>query len=251
MKTYNFETTDGINIAWRETGEGRPLILIHGYFSEADTNWIKYGHAALLADAGFRVIMPDLRAHGLSDKPHDPAHYPKDILADDQFALIDHLGLTDFDLGGYSLGGRTVARMLARGCRPGKAIISGMGLQGLTNTEARGDHFRHVLTNLGQHERGSPAFMAEAFLKTTGGDPVALLRILDTFVDTPEDVLAALEMPVAVICGEDDRDNGSAAALAEALPNGQLIEIPGNHMSAVTKPELGVAIRDYLLAGRG
>jgi pimeloyl-ACP methyl ester carboxylesterase len=251
MKTYNFETTDGINIAWRETGEGRPLILIHGYFSEADTNWIKYGHAALLAEAGFRVIMPDLRAHGLSDKPHDPAHYPKDILADDQFALIDHLGLTDFDLGGYSLGGRTVARMLARGCRPGKAIISGMGLQGLTNTEARGDHFRHVLTNLGQHERGSPAFMAEAFLKTTGGDPVALLRILDTFVDTPEDVLAALEMPVAVICGEDDRDNGSAAALAEALPNGQLIEIPGNHMSAVTKPELGVAIRDYLLAGRG
>jgi pimeloyl-ACP methyl ester carboxylesterase len=251
MKTYNFETTDGINIAWRETGEGRPLILIHGYFSEADTNWIKYGHAALLADAGFRVIMPDLRAHGLSDKPHDPAHYPKDILADDQFALIDHLGLTDFDLGGYSLGGRTVARMLARGCRPGMAIISGMGLQGLTNTEARGDHFRHVLTNLGQHERGSPAFMAEAFLKTTGGDPVALLRILDTFVDTPEDVLAALETPVAVICGEDDRDNGSAAALAEALPNGQLIEIPGNHMSAVTKPELGVAIRDYLLAGRG
>jgi pimeloyl-ACP methyl ester carboxylesterase len=251
MKTYNFETTDGINIAWRETGEGRPLILIHGYFSEADTNWIKYGHAALLAEAGFRVIMPDLRAHGLSAKPHDPAHYPKDILADDQFALIDHLGLTDFDLGGYSLGGRTVARMLARGCRPGKAIISGMGLQGLTNTEARGDHFRHVLTNLGQHERGSPAFMAEAFLKTTGGDPVALLRILDTFVDTPEDVLAALEMPVAVICGEDDRDNGSAAALAEALPNGQLIEIPGNHMSAVTKPELGVAIRDYLLAGRG
>ncbi len=87
-------------------------------------------------------------------------------------------------MGGYSLGGRTVARMLARGCRPRRAIISGMGLEGLTDTGARSAHFRHVLENLGQHERGSPAFMAEAFLKTTGGDGLALLRLLDSFVDT-------------------------------------------------------------------
>jgi pimeloyl-ACP methyl ester carboxylesterase len=247
VKSGNFRTADGVPIVWREMGDGRPLILIHGYFSEADTNWIKYGHAALLAEAGFRVIMPDLRAHGLSGKPHDPAHYPKDILADDQFALIDHLGLIDFDLGGYSLGGRTVARMLARGCRPGRAVISGMGLKGLTDTEARGDHFRHVLTNLGRHERGSPAFMAEAFLKTTGGDPVALLRILDSFVDTPVEAISAFDLPVGVVCGEDDQDNGSAAALAEALPQGELIAVPGNHMSAVIKPELGAAICDFLL----
>ena len=114
MQNWTFKTTDGIALHVRELGKGRPLILLHGYFSEADTNWIKYGHAAVLAEAGFRVIMPDLRAHGLSDKPHDPIHYPKDILANDQFALIDHLGLGDFDLGGYSLGGRTVARMLAK-----------------------------------------------------------------------------------------------------------------------------------------
>lgn len=247
MKSDQFLSNDGIAIVWRELGEGRPLILIHGYFSEADTNWIKYGHAALLAEAGFRVIMPDLRAHGESGKPHDPAFYPKDILADDQFALIAHLGVSDFDLGGYSLGGRTVARMLARGCRPGRAIISGMGLQGLVNTEARSDHFRHVLTHLGQHERGSPAFMAEAFLKTTGGDPVALLGILDTFVDTPVEAISAIDLPVAVVCGEQDQDNGSAQALAEALPKGHLITVPGNHMSAVTRPELGQAIRDFLL----
>jgi pimeloyl-ACP methyl ester carboxylesterase len=251
MKTDQFLTEDGTPIVWRETGEGRPLILIHGYFSEADTNWIKFGHAALLAEAGFRVIMPDLRAHGESGKPHDPAFYPKDVLADDQFALIAHLGLTDFDLGGYSLGGRTVARMLARGCLPGKAIISGMGLEGLLNTQSRAGHFRHVLTNLGKHERGSPAFMAEAFLKTTGGDPVALLGILDTFVDTPMDMLTALKTPVAVICGEDDQDNGSAAELAKVLPQGRLIEIPGNHMSAVTKPELGEAFAIYLKENLG
>jgi pimeloyl-ACP methyl ester carboxylesterase len=247
MREWQFNASDGISIHVREVGQGRPLILIHGYFSEADTNWIKYGHAALLAEAGYHVIMPDLRAHGLSGKPHDPAHYPKDILADDQFGLIDHLGLTDFDLGGYSLGGRTVARMLARGCRPGKAIISGMGLEGLSDTGKRAGHFRHVLTNLGKHERGSPAFMAEAFLKTTGGDPVALLGILDTFVDTPVEAIAAFDLPVAVICGEEDQDNGSASALVEALPQGELISVPGNHMSAVIKPELGQAMRDFLL----
>lgn len=247
MQNWTFKTTDGIALHVRELGEGRPLILLHGYFSEADTNWIKYGHAAVLAEAGFRVIMPDLRAHGLSDKPHDPIHYPKDILANDQFALIDHLGLGDFDLGGYSLGGRTVARMLAKGCTPRRVVISGMGLEGLSDTGKRAEHFRNVLENLGKHERGSAAFMAEAFLKTTGGDPVALLRILDTFVDTSEDVLRSFDFPIGVICGDADSDNGSAAALAELVPRGQLITVPGNHMSAVIKAELGLAIRDFLL----
>ncbi len=242
MKSSSFYAADGIEIAWRETGEGRPLILIHGYFSEADTNWIKFGHAQLLAGAGYRVIMPDLRAHGLSGKPHDAQYYPKDILADDQFALLDHLGITDYDLGGYSLGGRTVARMLTRGCKPGRAIISGMGLEGLTQTGKRSSHFKHVLDNLGAHEKGSPAWMAEAFLKTTGGDPVALRHILDTFVDNSAAELAAWEMPVAVICGEEDNDNGSAAALAGALKHGKLFKVPGNHMSAVVKPELRQAI---------
>ena len=246
MISNSFSASDGVRIAWREIGEGRPLVLIHGYFSDADTNWIKFGHAAALADARYRVIMPDLRAHGLSDKPHDPALYPKDILADDQFALVKHLGLTDFDLGGYSLGGRTVARMLARGCRPGRAIISGMGLQGLTSTEKRGDHFRHVLDNLGRHQQGSPAWMAEAFMKTTGGDPLALRLILDTFVDTSEEKLRALQTPVAVICGEEDQDNGSASALAELLPHGKLFTVPGNHMSVVIKPELGKAMLQAL-----
>jgi pimeloyl-ACP methyl ester carboxylesterase len=242
IATHHFAASDGVQLAWRETGEGRPLILIHGFFSEADTNWIKYGHAAGLADAGYRVIMPDLRAHGLSDKPHDPTFYPKDILADDQLALIGHLGLTDFDLGGYSLGGRTVARMLARGCSPRRAIISGMGLQGLTSTDKRGNHFRHILDNLGKHEKGSPAWMAEAFLKTTGGDPLALRCILDTFVDTSEEQLRRFDLPIAVICGEEDQDNGLAEALADLLPHGKLFTVPGNHMSAVVKTELGQAM---------
>lgn len=242
IEVSRFTTSDGASIAVHETGEGRSVVLLHGYFSDADTNWIKYGHAATLAAAGYRVIMPDLRAHGQSDKPHDPASYPPDILADDQFALIEHLGLTDFDLGGYSLGGRTVARMLARGCRPAHVFIAGMGLQGLIDTGKRSSHFRHVLDNLGQHPRGSAAFMAEAFLKTSGGDPVALKLILDTFVDTPTETLQTFDFPVGVICGVEDQDNGSAASLADTLPQGQLYDVPGNHMNAVVKPELAQAM---------
>ena len=242
----SFSSLDGVDLAWKEMGRGRPVLLIHGYFSDADTNWIKYGHASLLADAGFHVIMPDLRAHGASGKPHDIASYPKDILADDQFALLSHLGIEDYDLGGYSLGGRTVARMLARGAKPGRAIIAGMGLEGLIKTGNRSEHFKEILDNLGKHERGSPAWMAKAFLKTTGGDPLALRLILETFVDTDEDRLRAIDLPVAVVCGVDDRDNGSAAELASLFLKGKLFQIPGNHMSAVIKPELGNAMVDAL-----
>ncbi len=246
IMTDSFRTSDGVDIAWSEMGEGRPVLLVHGYMSDAATNWIKYGHAAALADAGYRVIMPDLRAHGQSGKPHEASHYPPDILADDQFALLAHLGVSDYDLGGYSLGGRTVSRMLTRGATPGRAIISGMGLEGLTHTGNRGAHFRHVFDNLGHHEKGTAAWMAEAFLKTTGGDPIALRHILGTFVDTKVAEIAAWELPVAVICGADDDDNGSAADLANAMRRGKLFTVPGNHMSAVVKPELGAALVDAL-----
>lgn len=243
-----FESFDGERMAWRELGEGRPVILIHGYFSNAEVNWLKYGHAEKVAAKGFRVIMPDLRGHGDSAKPHDLAAYPPDALMKDGMALVAHLGLTDYDLGGYSLGGRTTMRMLVNGASPKRVVMAGMGLTGVTRTAGRGDYFRNVLTNLGSFERGSSEWMTEAFLKTTGGDPIALLNILSTFVDTTPAQLAEIEQPVAVICGADDDDNGPADALAEALPHGRFISVPGNHMSAVAKPELGQAIADFLAA---
>jgi len=245
IEPHFFTSRDGQRLAWREVGKGRPVVLIHGYFSDAVTNWIRYGHAALIAAKGFRVIMPDMRAHGDSAKPHDAAAYPPDILAQDGEDLIAHLGLGDYDLGGYSLGARTTVRMLARGAKPGRAVISGMGLSGITDTAHRASHFRHVLTHLGEHERGSPAWFAEAFLKTTGGDPVALLGILDTFVDTPRETLTSFAMPVLVASGREDSDNGSAKDLATVLPDGHYAAVPGNHMSAVVKPELGMAIAEF------
>ena len=243
-----FASFDGQPIVWREVGAGRPVVLLHGLFSDAVTNWIKFGAAAAIAAAGFRVIMPDLRGHGASAKPHDAADYPLDVLAMDAAALVAHLGLTDYDLGGYSLGARTTSRMLATGATPRRVIFSGMGLEGLTQTSRRAGHFRNILTRLGQHAQGTPEWLAEAFLKTTGGDPVALLGILETFADTPLEAVKAIQQPTLVVCGGEDQDNGSAPDLAAILPHGTYVETPGGHMSAVVKPELGQAIADFLAA---
>lgn len=251
-ETHRFASFDGVELAWTEMttagGGARSVVLIHGYFSTAQVNWVKYGHAAKLAARGFRVIMPDLRGHGLSDRPHDAAAYPPDVLMRDGFALIEHLGLSDYDLGGYSLGARTCVRMLTHGAVPRRAVLCGMGLAGLTDTQGRGTYFRRVLTNLGSFERGTSEWMTEAFLKTTKGDPQALLQILETFVDTPRDAIAAIQTPALVVAGAEDDDNGSAEAVAELLPHGSFAEVPGNHMSAVTRPELGQAIADFLVA---
>jgi pimeloyl-ACP methyl ester carboxylesterase len=243
-----FEARDGARLAWYELGEGRAVILLHGLFSSAEVNWIKFGHVAAIAARGFRVIVPDLRAHGGSAAPHESASYPLDVLADDAFDLIAHLGLTDYDLGGYSLGARTAVRMVIQGATPRRLVVSGMGLRGLLATGPRSAHFAKILTNLGMHPRGTPEWLAEAFLKTTGGDPQALLPLLGSFVDSTEAELRAIAVPTLILSGAEDQDNGPAEDLAALLPDARFVAVPGNHMSAVTKPDLGRAIADFLAA---
>lgn len=245
---HRFNASDGAGLTWHELGEGRPVLLLHGLFSNARTNWLKFGHAAAIAAAGFRVIMPDLRAHGASAAPHDAASYPPDVLARDGLELIAHLGLTDYDLGGYSLGARTAVRMVVLGARPRRLVIGGMGLKGLFETGRRSGHFRHVVEGMGTHPRGSPEWLAEAFLKTTGGDPKAMLPLLGSFVDSSETELRAITAETLVVSGAKDHDNGSAQAVAGVLPNARYVEVPGNHMSSVTRPEFGRAIADFLAA---
>jgi pimeloyl-ACP methyl ester carboxylesterase len=241
----HFQARDGVELAYREVGEGRPVILIHGFFSNATINWLKYGTAQAVADRGFRVIMPDLRAHGDSAKPHDPSAYPPDVLPSDGEALIEHLGLSDYDLGGYSLGGRTVARMLVRGARPRRAMIMGMGLDGILHPRRNREHFVEVLSTERTFAHGTPEFLTQAFLRTTGGDPKALIHLVDTQVDSSREDLAAIPVPTAVILGTED-DNGPGPELADALGEGYFVPIPGSHMAAVTRPDLGRAIGDFL-----
>jgi pimeloyl-ACP methyl ester carboxylesterase len=243
---HSFTASDGASLVWYELGEGRPVVLLHGLFSNAEMNWLKFGHAAAVAAQGFRVIMPDLRAHGRSAASHDAAAYPPDVLARDGLELVARLGLADYDLGGYSLGGRTAARMAILGAAPRRLIVSGMGLRGMLDVHSRAEHFRRILGGIGTHKRGTPEWLAEAFLKTTGADPQAMLPLLGSFVDSTEEELRAIAMPTLVLAGAEDRDNGPAEALAEILPRGRYAEVPGNHMSAVTRPELGRAIAGFL-----
>lgn len=246
------DAPDGTRLGYRELGAGEPVVLIHGFISTGYVNWIRYGHAQRLADQGRRVIMPDLRAHGASGKPHDPAAYPPDVLTDDALALLTHLGLGDggYDLGGYSLGARTVVRLLARGARPRRALVAGMGLEGMTEPDYNSAFFRRVLSGYGTFKHGDPEFMSQAFLKTVGGDPEALTRLLDTNVATPLTGITAITTPTRVVMGDLDDDHGDGLALAETLPQGSYATVPGGHMGAVAQSALGEAIAAFFGDGR-
>ncbi|MBL8648837.1 MAG: alpha/beta fold hydrolase [Sphingopyxis sp.] len=243
-----FEARDGVRLAWRETGEGRPVVLLHGLFSSAEVNWIKFGTAARIAAAGFRVIMPDLRVHGSSDAPHDDYLYPPDVLVDDLLDLIAHLGLDDFDLGGFSLGARTSVRAVVAGMTPRRLILGGMGLSGLAGWQRRGQFFKRVVADFETAKRGDDTWLSIQFMKTMKVDRIAAGHLLDSFTDTAPDALAALTMPVLLVCGEQDHDNGSAPELAAALPDARLVTIPGTHMTSVTQPEMGEAMAAFLAA---
>ncbi len=243
---HSFTAPDGVRLVWHELGEGRPVLLLHGLFSNAHTNWIKFGHAAQIASRGSRVIMPDLRAHGSSGAPHEPALYPSDVLLSDAKALIAHLGLGEFDLGGFSLGARTVVGLLIGGVRPRKAVLAGMGLEGLTGWGRRRDFFIEAIDRRGAVSHGDRHWMAVQFMKTMKIDVEAARLLLASPADLDAAELGRIAVPTLVVCGSEDQDNGSAAALADAIPNARFMEVPGTHMSSVTKPELGHAIADFL-----
>ena len=247
MTSETYEGFGGAKLALHRVGAGRPLLLLHGLFSSAEMNWIKWGHAALLADAGFEVLMPDLRAHGASAALHDPAAYPGDVLARDLEALVLHLGLTDYDLCGFSLGARTSVRGVIGGLRPKRLVLGGMGLEGLAGWTGRGRFFVDAIDRFDVVKHGDPAYFAVQFMKSMKVDRAAARLLLGTMADTAPEALQTITMPVLVACGGQDRDNGSPEALVAALPDAKLAVVPGTHMSCVTKPDLGLAIRDFLV----
>ena len=245
-QAHHWTASDGVELAWREVGQGRPVVLLHGLFSDAEMNWIKFGTAGRIAAKGFRVIMPDHRAHGLSDKPHGAEHYPKGILARDVRELVALLGLTDFDLGGFSLGTRTTVEAVGEGMRPRRAILGGAGLEGLRNWERRKNFFVEAIDRFDSVQRGDPHWLSIQFMKSQKVDRVAARHLLDSFEDAFIDWLQAFTMPTLVVCGDQDEDNGSAEELANVLPNAVFREVPGTHMSSVTKPAFGEAIAEFL-----
>jgi len=245
-QVHFWNASDGVELAFHELGQGRPVILLHGLFSDAQMNWIRFGHAARIAGEGFRVIMPDLRAHGLSGRPHEPDFYPIGILARDLRELVAHLNLTDFDLGGFSLGARTTVEGVGEGLRPRRAVLGGAGIEGLRHWEPRKHFFLEAIELFDRVPRGDPHWLSIQFMKSQKIDRVAASLLLQSFADAFIEWLKAFTMPTLVVCGSEDHDNGSGEDLAEALPNAQFLEVPGTHMSSVTKPEFGEAIASFL-----
>ena len=254
-RTEHFTSFDGTGLAVHiedaTGGKGRPVILLHGLFSSAQMNWMKWGHGQRLAAAGFRAIMMDFRVHGDSAAPHDAGAYPAGVLVRDVAALADYLGLEPggFDLVGFSLGARTAIHAVAYGIlEPRRLALCGMGLAGLGEWERRAAHFKRVIDEFDTIRPGDTAYVARTFLKSQGVDRVAARLLLDAMDDFDLARLSQVSMPTALICGKDDHDNGSAEELANALPDAAYFPVSGTHLNSVTSPELGEAIVRFLSA---
>jgi pimeloyl-ACP methyl ester carboxylesterase len=246
MDGYRFAGRDGVELACRETGSGRPLILLHG-FTGAGSHMLD-GWASTFVEQGRRVIAPDFRGHADSAKPHDRAAYPPDVLADDGLALVEHLGFGDgdYDLGGYSLGARIVLRMLGRGAKPGRAIAAGQGLEKVSGPQ--GEASRRVLAAIADGvalEPGSRDARIAQWISDLGADPRALLHVLDSLVPTPEDALRQITTPVLVAIGDQD-ERSDADGLAALLADARFVSVPGSHETAFAAPELATAMTTFL-----
>jgi len=254
MTTEHFASFDGTKLAVHRMGaakdSARPVVLLHGLFSSAEMNWIKWGHATRLAEAGFEAIMLDFRVHGQSESPTDPSNYPMDVLIHDVVALIEHLQLEDYDLAGFSLGARTSLHCVANGLlTPRKLVVGGMGVAGLADWTNRSAFFKRVIDEFDTIKPDDPAYYSRQFLKSQGVDRVAARLLLDAMSDLDTGTLVNVTMPTLVVCGDEDQDNGSAQDLANMLPNATYVETPGAHLVSATKPEMGEAIVEFLSEG--
>jgi pimeloyl-ACP methyl ester carboxylesterase len=164
-------------------------------------------------------------------------------------ALIAHLGLEDYDLAGYSLGGRIVLRLLVRGARPAHAVAGGQGLDALDAGTSRTGGYRRTLAAVADGGPFAPGAAEEgvaAWVAQSGVDPRAVGYVLDTMVATPHDALRPVPVPVLVVVGDGDSRGATAGELTALLPAGQLIVVPGDHETALGSPEFTTAVLGFL-----
>ena len=227
---------EDVEIAFLDEGEGEPIVLIHGFASNKEVNWVAPGWVTTLARAGRRVIALDNRGHGQSTKLYEPAAYHSAIMAQDVRALLDHLSLPRADVMGYSMGARIAAFLaLADPQRVRAAVLGGLGIHlvegvGLPETIAL------ALEAPTRAEVTDPTgFMFRSFAEQTKSD----LRALAACMRGSRQTLSAAEAgriaaPLLVAVGSKDRIAGSPQELAALIPGARALEIPGrDHMLAV------------------
>jgi pimeloyl-ACP methyl ester carboxylesterase len=242
---------DGVEIAFHDQGQGAPIVLVHGFASTAEVNWIQPGWVATLVGAGRRVIALDNRGHGASSKHYDPAAYHSALMAEDVRALLDHLALDRADVMGYSMGARITAFLaLAQPARLRRAVLGGLGSR-LVDEVGLPESIADALTAPALADVQDPMGRTfRAFAEHTRSDLAALAACIrgSRQTLTPAQV-AAIAAPVLVAVGSKDMVAGDANALAALLPRGQVLDIPGrDHMLAVGDRVFKAGVLKFLAA---
>ena len=227
---------DGVEIAFLDEGKGEPVVLVHGFASNKEVNWVAPGWVTTLVRAGRRAVALDNRGHGESSKLYEPGAYRSVIMAEDVRALLDHLGLMRADVLGYSMGARITAFLaLKHPDRVRSALLGGLGIhlvEGVGLTESIATALEAPsLTDVAD----PTAYLFRAFAEQTKSD----LRALAACIRGSRETLSRAEVgnitvPVLVAVGSEDRIGGSAVELAALIPGAQALVIPGrDHMLAV------------------
>jgi len=240
---------DGVEIAFLDEGAGEPIALIHGFASNAATNWLNPGWIDTLTKAGRRAIALDNRGHGASAKLYEPAAYHSSLMAEDVRALLDHLGLASADVMGYSMGARIAAFLaLAHPAGVRSVIFGGLGshlVDGVGLPETIADALEAPSLAAVTDPQGR---MFRAFAEETKSDLKALAACIRGSRQTlTRAEIAAIRMPALVAVGTKDVVAGSAQELAPLLPAGRALDIPGrDHMLAVGDKVFKQGVLDFL-----
>jgi pimeloyl-ACP methyl ester carboxylesterase len=248
MAVANF-SSNGVDIAFLDGGEGDPILLIHGFASNHVVNWGATGWIDTLKRDGRRVIAMDVRGHGRSEKLRDPEAYPLALLADDAARLLDHLGIAAADVMGYSMGARiTVAMALAHQDRLRSMILGGMGYAMVEGMQGE-DAIVAALEAPGLDQvTGEPGRAYRKFAEQTGSDTLALAACMRKARQTfTAEQLATIHVPTLVAIGDKDRVAGSAEGLARLIPGAEVFVIPNrDHMLATGDRHYKEAVLAFL-----
>jgi pimeloyl-ACP methyl ester carboxylesterase len=244
--------SDGISLSYEVFGEGKPVLLIHGFASNIEINWVSTGWVDTLTAAGYRVIALDNRGHGKSQKLYDPNLYFAHEMADDARRLLDRLGIERLPILGYSMGARIAAFLaLQSPGRVSRAVFGGMGINlvtGLSDSEAiisalTAESLAEVTDRSGRQFR--------IFAEHSGADRAALAAcMINSREPMKEADVRRIEAPVLVAVGAEDEMAGSAEALAKLLPHGEAFIIPRrDHMRATGDGAFKDAALEFLARG--